>query len=127
MIQTRAEAAGLVVQLQRTAVTQGLLFGGIAAVTALSFMTAVIVWIAVAAPPEWRGWALGIVSVGLLAAAIFAAVTASRKITQDSALIDDYSRGLKLDLAMISLALKDPNTEDEEKLAEALHRNPRIQ
>ena len=63
MIQTRAEAAGLVVQLQRTAVTQGLLFGGIAAVTGLSFMTAVIVWIAVAAPPSWRGWALGIVSV----------------------------------------------------------------
>ena len=118
MIQTRAEAAGLVVQLQRTAVTQGLLFGGIAAVTGLSFMTAVIVWIAVAAPPEWRGWALGIVSVGLLAAAIFAAITASRKITHDAALIADYSRGLKLDLAMISLALKDPDTEDEEKLAE---------
>jgi uncharacterized membrane protein YqjE len=118
MIQTRAEAAGLVVQLQRTAVTQGLLFGGIAAVTGLSFMTAVIVWIAVAAPPSWRGWALGIVTVALLAAAIFAALTATRKITQDSALIADYSRGLKLDLAMISLALKDADTDDEEKLAE---------
>ena len=80
MIQTRAEAAGLVVQLQRTAVTQGLLFYGIAAVTGLSFMTAVIVWIAVAAPPSWRGWALGFVTVALLATAIFAAVTASRKI-----------------------------------------------
>jgi uncharacterized membrane protein YqjE len=118
MIQTRAEAAGLVVQLQRTAVTQGLLFGGIAAVTGLSFMTAVIVWIAVAAPPSWRGWALGIVSVSLLAAAIFAAVTAGRKITRDAGLIADYSSGLKLDLAMISLALKDPDTEDEDKLAE---------
>lgn len=118
MIQTRAEAAGLVVQLQRTAVTQGLLFGGIAAVTGLSFMTAVIVWIAVAAPPEWRGWALGIVAVALLAAAVFAAITASRKITRDAGVIEDYSRGLKLDLAMISLALKDPDTEDEEKLAE---------
>ena len=118
MIQTRAEAAGLVVQLQRTAVTQGLIFGGVAAVTGLSFMTAVIVWIAVAAPPEWRGWALGIVAVALLAAAIFAAVTAGRKITRDSALIADYSKGLKLDLAMITLALKDEDTEDEEKLAE---------
>lgn len=118
MIQTRAEAAGLVVQLQRTAVTQGLIFGGIAAVTGLSFMTALIVWIAVAAPPSWRGWALGILAVGLLAAAIFAALTASRKITRDSALIADYSKGLKLDLAMISLALKDADTEDEEKLAE---------
>ena len=118
MIQTRAEAAGLVVQLQRTAVTQGLIFGGVAAVTGLSFMTAVIVWIAVAAPPSWRGWALGIVSVALLATAIFAAITAGRKITRDSALIADYSKGLKLDLAMISLALKDADTEDEEKLAE---------
>jgi uncharacterized membrane protein YqjE len=118
MIQTRAEAAGLVVQLQRTAVTQGLLFGAIAAVTGLSFMTAVIVWIAVAAPPSWRGWALGIVSVALLATAIFAAVTAGRKIARDAGLIADYSRGLKLDLAMISLALKDPETEDEDKLAE---------
>jgi uncharacterized membrane protein YqjE len=118
MIQTRAEAAGLVVQLQRTAVTQGLLFGGIAAVTGLSFMTAVIVWIAVAAPPSWRGWALGIVSIALLAAAILAAVTASRKISRDAGLIADYSRGLKLDLAMISLALKDADTDDEEKLAE---------
>ncbi|HXW09098.1 MAG TPA: hypothetical protein VD737_00655, partial [Steroidobacteraceae bacterium] len=118
MIQTRAEAAGLVVQLQRTAVTQGLLFGGIAAVTGLSFMTAVIVWIAVAAPPSWRGWALGIVSIALLAAAILAAVTASRKISRDAGVIADYSRGLKLDLAMISLALKDADTDDEEKLAE---------
>ena len=61
----------VVVQLQRTAVTQGLLFYGIAAVTALSFMTAVIVWIAVAAPPAWRGWALGIVALALLATAVF--------------------------------------------------------
>ena len=82
MIQTRAEAAGLVVQLQRTAVTQGLIFGGVAAVTGLSFMTAVIVWIAVAAPPSWRGWALGIVSVAVLATAIFASITGTLKITR---------------------------------------------
>jgi len=118
MVQTRAEAAILVVQLQRTAMTQGLLFFGIAAVTALSFMTAVIVWIAVAAPPSWRGWALGLLTLALLAAAVFSAVTAGARIRRDAGLIADYSRGLKLDLAMINLALKDPDTEDEEKLAE---------
>jgi uncharacterized membrane protein YqjE len=118
MVQTRAEAAVLVVQLQRTAVTQGLLFYGVAAVTALSFMTAVIVWIAVAAPPPWRGWLLGILSVALLAAAIYSVLTAGKKIRRDASLIADFSRGIKLDLAMITLALKDPETEDEDKLAE---------
>lgn len=118
MVQTRAEAAGLVVQLQRAAVTQGLLFYAIAAVTGLSFMTAVIVWIAVVAPPSWRGWALGIVAIALLATAIFAVVEAGRQISRDAALIADYSKGLKLDVAMINLALKDPDADDEEKLAE---------
>lgn len=118
MIQTRVEAAGLVVQLQRTAVTQGLLFYGIAAVTALSFMTAVIVWIAVAAPPSWRGWALGILALALLATAVFSVATAGTRMRRDAGLIADFSRGLKLDLAMINLALKDPHTEDEDELAE---------
>jgi hypothetical protein len=31
-------------------------------------------------------------------------------------LIADFSKGLRLDLAMINLALKDPETEDQEKL-----------
>jgi hypothetical protein len=118
MVQTRAEAAGLVLQLQRVAVTQGLLFYAIAAVTGLSFMTAVIVWIAVAAPPSWRGWALGIVALALLGTAIFAVVTAGRHLKRDAGLIADYSKGLRLDLAMINLALKDPDADDEEKLAE---------
>jgi uncharacterized membrane protein YqjE len=126
MIQTRAEAASLVVQLQRTAVTQGLLFYGIAAITALSFMTAVIVWIAVAAPPAWRGWALGIVSIALLATAISSALTAGRKIRRDAGLIADFSRGIKLDLAMVNLALKDPDTENEEKLAERERAKTRV-
>jgi uncharacterized membrane protein YqjE len=118
MVQTRAEAAGLVVQLQRTAVAQGLLFAGIAAVTALSFMTAVIVWIAVAAPEAWRAWALGFVALALLAGATFAGITAVRRLQRDASLIADFSRGLKLDLAMVSLALKDAQPEDEEKAAE---------
>jgi hypothetical protein len=118
MLQTRAEAASLVVQLQRTAVTQGLMFYGIAAVTGLAFMTAVIVWIAVEAPPSWRGWALGLITLALAATAVFSVVTAGRKLKHDAELIADFSRGVKLDLAMINLAIKDPDTEDEDKLAE---------
>lgn len=118
MVQTRAEAAGLVVQLQRTAVTQGLLYAGIAAVAALSFTTAVIVWIAVAAPEAWRGWALGIVALALLATALYGAITAGRRIRHDTDLIADFTRGLRLDLAMVNLALKDADTEDEDKLAD---------
>jgi hypothetical protein len=117
MAQTRAEAAGLVLQLQRTAVAQGLLFGAIAAVAGMAFTTAAIVWIAVVAPPEWRGWALGVVALGLLGAAYFAARTAGKRLRRDAGLIADYSRGLKLDLAMVNLALKDPAAEDPEEVA----------
>jgi hypothetical protein len=45
-------------------------------------------------------------------------VKAGRQISRDAGLIADYSKGLKLDLAMINLALRDPDTDDEEKLAE---------
>jgi uncharacterized membrane protein YqjE len=126
MVQTRAEAGGLVVQLQRTAVTQGLLFSAIAAITALSFMTAVIVWIAVAAPPEWRSWALGIVTVALLATAAFSAITAGRRIRHDAGVIADYWQGLKLDLAMVNLALKDPDEEDADKVADRERAKARV-
>jgi uncharacterized membrane protein YqjE len=117
MVQTRAEAATLVVKLQRTAVTQSLMMYGIAAMAAMSFMTALIVLIAVAAPPAWRGLALFILTVALLATAIFAVVSGTRKLKRDTALIGDFTRGLKLDLAMINLALKDAETDDEDKLA----------
>ena len=117
MIQTRAEAATLVVKLQRTAVTQGLAMYAIAAMAAMSFMTALIVLIAVAAPPGWRVLALGIVTVALLATVIYAAVTASRRLTHDANLIADFTRGLKLDLAMINLALKDADVDDEKESA----------
>lgn len=117
MVQTRAEAATLVVKLQRTAVAQGLMMYGIAAMAAMSFMTALIVLIAVAAPPAWRGIALFVLTVALLATAIFAVVSATRKLKRDTALIADFTRGLKLDLAMINLALKDAETDDEDKLA----------
>lgn len=117
MLQTRAEAGRLVLQLQRTAVAQGLLFGAIAAVAGMAFTTAAIVWIAVVVPPEWRGWALGIAALGLFGAAYFAAVTAGKRLRRDAGLIADFSRGLKLDLAMVNLALKDPDAEDEEEVA----------
>ena len=117
MVQTRAAAATLVVKLQRTAVSQGLMMYGIAAMAAMSFMTALIVLIAVAAPPAWRGIALFVLTVALLATAIFAVVSATKKLKRDAALIADFTRGLKLDIAMINLALKDADTDDEDKLA----------
>jgi uncharacterized membrane protein YqjE len=121
MVQTRAEAATLVVKLQRTAVTQGLAMYAIAAMAAMSFMTALIVLIAVAVPPGWRVLALGIVTVALLATVIYAVVTASRRLTHDANLIADFTRGLKLDLAMINLALKDADVDDEEESAKREH------
>jgi uncharacterized membrane protein YqjE len=117
MVQTRAEAATLVVKLQRTAVSQGLLMYGIAAVAAMSFTTALIVLIAVAAPPAWRAPVLALLTVALLATAIYGVVNAGRKLTRDASLIADFTRGLKLDIAMINLALQDAATDDEEKLA----------
>lgn len=117
MLQTRAEAGALVLQLQRTAVAQGVLFGAIAAVAGMAFTTAAIVWIAVVVPPEWRGWALGITALALLGATYFAAVTAGKRLRRDAGLIADFTRGLKLDLAMVNLALKDPDAEDAEEVA----------
>jgi uncharacterized membrane protein YqjE len=113
MVQTRAEAATLVAKLQRTAVTQALMMSGIAAVAAMSFVTALIVLIAVAAPPSWRVPALCGVTAALLATAIYAALTARRKLTRDAGVIADFTKGLKLDLAMINLALKDADADDE--------------
>jgi len=116
MVQTRAEAATLVVKLQRTAVAQGLIMSGIAAFAAMSFMTALIVLIAIAAPPAWRVPALGVVTAALLATAIYAALTARRRFTADANVIADFTRGLKLDLAMINLALNDADAEDEDQM-----------
>jgi uncharacterized membrane protein YqjE len=116
MVQTRTEAAALVVSLQKTAVMQGVALFAVAALTASAFVTAVIVLIAVATPPEWRALALGVVVVALLLTAVFTAMAAGRRFRRDTALIADFSKGLRLDLAMINLALKDPETEDQEKL-----------
>ena len=74
MVQTRTEAASLVVSLQKTAVMQGVALFAVAALAASAFVTALIVFIAVAAPPEWRALALGLVVLALLGTAIFAAM-----------------------------------------------------
>jgi uncharacterized membrane protein YqjE len=116
MVQTRTEAAALVVTLQKTAVMQGVALSAVAALAASAFVTALIVLIAVAAPPEWRALALGLVVLALLLTAVLAAMAARRRLRRDVALIADFSKGLRLDLAMINLALKDPETEDQEKL-----------
>jgi len=118
MVQTRTEAAVLVVQLQRSALAQGLLYYGIAALAAMSFVIAAVVLIAVAVPAPWNGIVLGLLTVALLAAAFVGVSRGSARLQRDASLIADFTQGLKLDLAMVNLALKDPDTEDEAKLEE---------
>jgi uncharacterized membrane protein YqjE len=117
MVQTRAEAATVVVALQRAALTEALVMFGVAVVAGLSSVTALIVLIAVAAPEAWRGIALLVVTLALVGAAVYGVVAGRRKLTRDRALVADLASGLKLDLAMMNLALRDPDTEDEKKLA----------
>jgi uncharacterized membrane protein YozB (DUF420 family) len=118
MVQTRTEAALLVVQLQRSALGQGLVYYGVAAIAAMSFVVAAVVLIAVALPPPWNAIVLALLAGVLLVSALFGVSRGNARLQRDAALIADFSRGLKLDLAMINLALKDPATEDEEELAE---------
>jgi len=118
MVQTRAEAAVLVVQLQRSALAQGLIYYGIAALAAMSFVIAAVVLIAVAVPAPWNGIVLGLLTVALLAGAFMGVSRGSARLQRDASLIADFTQGLKLDLAMVNLALKDPDTVDEAKLDE---------
>ena len=117
MVQTRAEAAGLVARIQQAAIVQGVVYGAVAAVAALSFVTASIVWLAVVAPAAWRGAALGLVALALLAAAVYFGFSAGRRVRRDARRVADVSRGLKLDFAMIDLAFKDAHTSDQDELA----------
>ena len=114
MVQTRAEAASLVVSLQKTAVVQGVALYAVAALAASACVTALILFVAVATPPEYRALALGLVVLTLLGTAIFTAMRASRQIRRDTALIADFWKGLRLDLAMVNLALNDPDPDDDE-------------
>jgi hypothetical protein len=116
MLQTRAEAAGLVLSLQRSALGRGLAWYAIAGVTGVALMFSVLLLIAFGTPPEYRALVLGLVSLALLGVTAFLVVNAKRQMTRDSALIADFTTGLRLDLAMVNLALKDPETEDEDKI-----------
>ena len=117
MLQTRAEAAGLVLSLQRSALGRGLAWYAVAAMAAMALMFALLLLIALGTPPEYRALVLGLVTLALFGVAAYCAVHAKHELTRDAALITDFTTGLRLDLAMVNLALKDPQTTDEEKLA----------
>jgi uncharacterized membrane protein YqjE len=116
MVQTRAEAAALVVSLQRTALVESLVMFGVAAVTGLATLTALIVLVAVVTPERWRWLALLGVTLALVAATVVAAAAGRRKLQRDRGTIADFKRGLKLDMALVNLALRDPDTDDADKL-----------
>jgi hypothetical protein len=116
MVQTRTEAAGLVVRLQREALGQGVMLYGVAAIAAMAFIITVLLLIALGTPPEYRVLVLGLVAAALLAAAVFGARQAGQRLKRDAGLIADYTRGLRLDLALVNLALRDADTDDPEKL-----------
>jgi hypothetical protein len=118
MLQTRAEAAGLVLSLQRSALGRGLAWYAVAAMAAMALMFALLLFIALGTPEEYRALVLGLVTLALLGAAVFCAMHAKRELARDTALIADFTSGLRLDLALVNLALKDPDTEDAEKLEE---------
>lgn len=118
MMQTRGEAAGLVLRLQLDAVGRGLAWFAVGAVTAIGFMFALLLLVAFGTPPEYRAAALGTLSLGLLIAAIACISGARRHLKRDVALISDFTAGLRLDLAMVNLALKDSAADDDESIAE---------
>lgn len=117
MAQTRAEAAGLVLSLQRSALGRGMAWYAVAAMAAMAFMISLLLLVALGTPQEYRAWVLGLLSLALLATAACCANHARQQLTRDKALIGDFTTGLRLDLAMVNLALKDPETHDADKLA----------
>jgi hypothetical protein len=126
MLQTRAEAAGLVLSLQRSALGRGLGWYAIAAMAAMAFMFALLLLIALGTPAEYRALVLGLVTLALAGVAVYCAVHAKRELSRDAALITDFTTGLRLDLAMVNLALKDPETENEEKLEAREHAKTKV-
>lgn len=126
MLQTRAEAAGLVLSLQRSALGRGLAWYAVAAMAAMALMFALLLLIALGTPPEYRALVLGLVTLALFGVAAYCAVHAKHELTRDAALITDFTTGLRLDLAMVNLALKDPQATDEEKLAAREHAKDKV-
>lgn len=118
MMQTRGEAAGLVLRLQRDALGRGLAWSGVAAMASMGFMFALVLLVAVGTPEEYRVAALAGLALALLITAIACASGARRQLARDTGLIADFTAGLRLDLAMVNLALKDPEAEDVTAIAE---------
>lgn len=116
MLQTRIEAAGLVRSLQRSALGRGLAWYAVAAMATMALMFALLLLIALGTPAEYRVPVLGLVTLALFGAVAYSAVHAKQELARDTALINDFTTGLRLDLAMVTLALKDPTTDDEEQL-----------
>lgn len=115
MLQTRAEAAGLVLSLQRSALGRGLAWYAVAAMAAMALMFALLLFIAFGMPAEYRATALGLATLALFGATAYCVVRARQELTRDSALLADFATGLRLDLAMVNLALKDPATNGEQE------------
>lgn len=126
MVQTRAEAAGLVLSLQRSALGRGLAWYAVAAMAAMAFMFALLLLIALGTPEEYRALVLGLVTLSLFGVAAWCALHAKQQLARDTALITDFTTGLRLDLAMVNLALKDPDTDDAEQLEEREHAQAKV-
>jgi uncharacterized membrane protein YqjE len=111
MLQTRGEAAGLVLRLQRDALGRSIVWFGVAAMAAMAFVFALLLLVAFGTPQEYRVAALGISALALLVTAVACGIGARRQLTRDARLIADFTAGLRLDLAMVNLALKDPDAD----------------
>ena len=117
MMQTRGEAAGLVLRLQRDALGRGLAWFAVAALAALAFVFALLLLVTVGTPEEYRVAALAGLALALLVLAIGCVNGAQRQLARDKGLIADFTAGLRLDLAMVNLALKDSEPPDLDRPA----------
>lgn len=115
MMQTRGEAAGLVLRLQRDALGRGLAWLAVAALAALAFVFALLLLVALGTPQEYRVAALAGLALALLVLAIACVSGAQRQVARDTGLIADFTAGLRLDLAMVNLALKDPEPPEPDR------------
>lgn len=114
MMQTRVEAAGLVLSLQQAAWRRSLAWYGVAAVGALALVQALVLLVAFGTPTAYRAVALALLAAGLLVAVVACVSNARRQWVRDAALVADFRAGLKLDVALVNLALRDPASTDDD-------------
>ncbi len=115
MMQTRGEAAGLVLRLQRDALGRGLAWFAVAALAATAFVFSLLLLVALGTPEEYRVAVLSGLALALLVLAIGCVYGAQRRFARDQGLIADFTAGLRLDLAMVNLALKDPEPPEPDR------------